>query len=233
MKRIGVVAALGAEARALRGAHRVRVGATELRDGVNLIVSGIGQAAAERAARALVSAGAGALISWGVAGGLDPDLPAGAVLLPVEIIAEDGRRFASTPAWRERQHAALAPHLRITAGALLSCAAAIEGIGAKAGAHRASGAAAVDMESAAIAGVAAARHLPFLCIRVVVDAAGDALPRAVLDASRAGGLRPWRLVAGILRSPREMSGLIRLARRFQNARRALDTIARKGLESPP
>ncbi|HVC01688.1 MAG TPA: hypothetical protein VND80_05730 [Steroidobacteraceae bacterium] len=233
MKALGIVAALGAEARALRGARRVRAGVAALADGANVIVGGIGPAAAERAARVLADAGATALVSWGVAGGLDADLCAGAILLPVEILAEDGRRFATTPAWRERQHAALAAHHRIASGALLSRATAIGGAAAKATARRMSGAVAVDMESAAIAGVAAARRLPFLAVRVVVDAADDELPRAIVDASRGGRLRAWRLAAGILRSPRDLHGLLRLARRFGIACRTLADIAHTGLAPPP
>lgn len=233
MKALGIVAALGAEARALRGAQRVRAGVVALADGPNVIVGGIGPEAAERAACVLADAGAAALVSWGVAGGLDADLRPGAIVLPIEIHAEDGRRFAATPAWRERQHALLAAHHRIVSGALLSRATAIEGAAAKAAARRMSGAVAVDMESAAIAGVAAARRLPFLAVRVIVDAADEELPRAIVDASRGGRLHAWRLVAGILRSPRELHGLLRLARRFGVARRALADIAHTGLVPPP
>ena len=42
-------------------------------------------------ARSLIEAGATALASWGMAGGLDPALSAGAILLPSEVLGPDGR----------------------------------------------------------------------------------------------------------------------------------------------
>ncbi|MGH8201914.1 MAG: purine and other phosphorylase-like protein, family 1, partial [Steroidobacteraceae bacterium] len=81
MKPIGIVSALAAEARTLGPtAHGAEL--RRLTDGALLAVSGIGENAAAAAARRLVLAGAGALASFGMAGGLDPALICGAVLLP-------------------------------------------------------------------------------------------------------------------------------------------------------
>ena len=215
---VGIVAALGAEARTLGHAHDVRVR-----------VSGIGLEAASRAARSLADDGATALVSWGVAGGLDPVLRPGSIVLPTAVIGDDGSRFPITTAWRLSQLALLAPRRDIASGELLSRAAALEGAAAKAQAFRTTGAIAVDMESLAVAAVAAERGLPFLAVRVIVDAATDDLPRAVIAASSGGRLRLGRLAAGLLRSPSETAALWRLAGRFRAARGSLALIARDGL----
>ena len=92
----GVVAALEFEARSLGRASR-RAGLCALGDGSLLRVSGVGGDNAARAARELVAAGAGALLSWGVAGARDPALTCGAVLLPAEILCP-GTGAAADPA---------------------------------------------------------------------------------------------------------------------------------------
>ena len=75
---LGVVAALVAEARTLGPAVRRRDGLLSLGNGALLAVSGMGADLAAPAARRLVEAGVSALLSFGLAGGLDPhSVPAG------------------------------------------------------------------------------------------------------------------------------------------------------------
>ncbi len=225
MSTAGVVAALAAEARALGPA--ARGGARAVLDGGMLVtVSGIGCAAAGLAARDLIEAGARALVSWGMAGALDPKLAAGTVCLPEEVIASDGTRFATARQWREPLAALVAADTPVAGGKLLTSDQAIATVAAKDAAYRATGAAAVDMESAAVAQAAAAHGLPFIAVRVIVDTAGDAIPRAVAAASRAGRVQNWRLILGLLISPADIAPLIRLARRYRVAIRSLEAVAR-------
>ncbi len=223
----GVVAALAAEARALspsmrRGGSKTFGEFSLLHDGTLLAVSGIGCPAAEAAARALVAAQVSALMTFGLAGALDPALAAGSVVLPGELISRDGARFVTCKAWRERVAASLG--FAVNTGTLLTSARAIETPAEKAAAFRDTGAAAVDMESAAVAEVAAAHGLPFIAVRVIVDTAGDALPPAVVAASRAGRVEIGRLIAGLVAAPREIAALIRLARRYRTAIRSLRVV---------
>ncbi len=81
------------------------------------------------------------------------------------------------------------------------------------------------MESAGVAQVAAARHLPFIAVRVIVDTAVDALPRAVVAAGRGGQVSIPRLIAGLAAAPRDFPALIRLARRYRAATRSLAAVA--------
>jgi adenosylhomocysteine nucleosidase len=226
---LGVVAALAAEARAL-GPAAGRIGdVCRLRDGSLLAVSGMGTAAAEAAAAKLIEAGASALMSFGLAGGLDPALPAGSMVFPSEVISRDGRGSPISMDWRDRLSAAVHGLGPVCTGRLLTSARALDSVADKAAAFRDTGAVAVDMESLAIAQVAAAHHLPFVAVRVIVDTAADALPHAVVTASADGEVRILRLLGAIALAPGELGALIRLAGRYRTATRRLADVARAAL----
>ena len=88
---VGIVCALASEARHLRPT-----------DSTLVITTGMGSSAASAGARSLIDAGARALASWGMAGGLDPSVQAGEILLPTEVITADGRVHRCEKGWRER-----------------------------------------------------------------------------------------------------------------------------------
>jgi len=226
---LGVVAALSVEARTWGEARRRPDGLSALADGTLVALSGIGPAAAAAAAQALVDAGASSLISFGLAGGLDPHLRAGSIVLPSAVISPDGARFPTSAEWRARLVAVLAGARAaegpLIAGALLSNSQAIDTLEAKAAAFMATGAVAVDMESLAVAQVAAGHSLPFIAVRVIVDTAADVLPRAVLAASAGGHVRIGRLLGELALAPVECLAMIRLARRYRAATRAMASVA--------
>jgi adenosylhomocysteine nucleosidase len=222
---VGVVAALESEARTLGVAVRRRDGLSSLGDGALLAVSGMGGARAAIAARSLIEAGALALMSFGLAGGLDPTLSAGTVVLPSEVISRGGARFSTSTDWREQLSAAIAKQRPVAAGTLLSSAAAIGTVADKAAAFRETGAVAVDLESLAVAEVSAAHNLPFIAVRVIVDTAADVLPRAVMAASRGGQVNFRRLIGGLAVAPLDVIALIRLARAYRAATRSLAAVA--------
>jgi adenosylhomocysteine nucleosidase len=195
-----------------------------LGEGSLLALSGIGLAAATAAAQALVDSGVSALMTFGMAGGLDPALRAGSVVIPCELLSADGARFPACRSWRERVAAAVSPLCAVTEGNLLTSTHPIDTPAEKNAALRDTGAAAVDMESAAVAEIAARHNLPFIAVRVIVDTAADRLPRAVVAASRAGRVRLGRLIVGLILAPREIGALIRLARRYRVAMRSLRAI---------
>jgi nucleoside phosphorylase len=225
---VGIVAALDAEARTLGPIPRTGRTPHALPDGTLVCVSGIGAAAAERAARALAAAGAAGLVSWGVAGGLDPALPPGTLLLPREVLGAAAGAAATTAPWRERLARALGREC-VTA-ALLSSAQILSSIEAKARAFRDTGAAGVDMESFAVASVARAHGLPFIVVRAILDTAADPIPEALLRAAaRGASASVARLLPELLLAPRDWWALVRLARRLHRAQGALRAVARVGV----
>ena len=234
MNGLGIVAALAAEARPLGTGSKGIDGAVTLGDGTLLVLSGVGISAAAAGARRLAAAGARALISWGVAGALDPELTAGTLVLPREIISPDNVSFATATDWREHVRSAIEAHYAVCTGSLLTCRAPLGSVAAKARAFRETAAVAVDMESSAVAEVAAAQRIPFLAVRAIVDGAADEIPRAALMAAAAGTatLRIGRLLAALARAPGELPALIRLAGSYGSARRTLSAVARSGALPP-
>jgi len=189
----------------------------------------MGAEAAARGARALIDAGATAIASWGMAGGLDPALCAGAIFLPAEVIGFHAASVVTALGWRERLTAAVGAHQPVACGKLLTSPRAIGTIADKAELFRNTGAAAVDMESLAVAEVARGHQLPFIAVRVIVDSAGDVLPPAVTAAADSEGhLHIWRLMGALALAPADLPPLIRLARRYRAANRSLAAIARLG-----
>ena len=231
MKRVGIVCALAVEARHLCPVPPPPGAIATLPDGSLLTISGMGGAAATRGAHALLGAGATALASWGMAGGLDPSLGAGAIILPDEIMAPGGATVATTLRWRDQLCLTLTALQPVVLGRLLSSATVIASVAEKSALFAATGAVAVDMESAAVAGAAHAQQLPFIAVRVIVDGATDALPGSVGAASGADGrLRPWRLAAALARTPADLMLLPGLARRYRTASRRLAAVAGVSLQ---
>jgi adenosylhomocysteine nucleosidase len=229
---VGIVCALQSEARHLGPATRRADSLSTLADGTLLTISGMGSEAATWAARSLADAGATALVSWGMAGGLDPSLAAGTLILPTEIIALNGSAIPTSRPWRERLSAAVSPHRPAVPGKLVTSTRAVGSVADKAALFRQTGAAAVDMESLAIAEVALSRHLPFLAVRVIVDSARDVLPKVVAAAAdSAGHLHLWRLLGALTVTPSDLVPLIRLARCYRAAGQSLAAVA-GALRSP-
>jgi adenosylhomocysteine nucleosidase len=225
----GIVCALAAEARALRPTTRPGTPYAALADGSLLIVSGMGGAAAAAGARALIEAGAAALASFGLAGGLDASLRPGAICLPSEVVGLDGKALVTSARWRARVESALAARYPVASGKLLSTDRAIASIEEKAALHRSTAAVAVDMESLAVAQVASAHGLPFIAIRVIVDSAVDNLPRAVAAAAdQSGQFNIWRLLGALARTPADLAPLMRLGNRYRAASRSLSAVAAAG-----
>jgi adenosylhomocysteine nucleosidase len=233
LNELGIVAALVAESRPLGAPSPRGAEPATLADGTHLIVTGIGSAAAAIGARRLLASGARALVSWGLAGALDPALAAGTVVLPREVISPEGRLLLTTADWRERVSKGIAASHVVSCGRLLTCREPLASTAAKALAFRQTGAVAADMESSAVAEVAWAERVPFLVVRAIVDTAQDAVPEVALSATGVGQdrLRIVRLLATLARTPGELPALIRLARRYRSASRALSAVARSGVLS--
>lgn len=215
------------DARARSGAQGGDGALYRLPDAV-LAVSGMGWEAGGAAARRLVQAGATALASVGTAGALVPGLESGTIMLPEEVVALEAETLPTDARWWEAL-AGVLPRGQVYAGRLLSARRPIGLRLEKAIARRETACLAVDMESAAIAAVAAEAGLPFIALRVIVDVATEDLPRAVLAASTGESVSIARVLAGLARAPWEIGALLKLARRFRRACAVLTGIGEPGL----
>jgi adenosylhomocysteine nucleosidase len=162
----------------------------------------------------LVDEGVGALVSLGVAGGLDPALRPGTLLVADAVIA-GAERHATHPQLSRRIGGATG-HTVLGMDTIVSTAAEKRRL------HAATGAAAVDLESGVVARLAAQHGLPFAVLRVVCDPAERSLPLAALAALDAqGAIGIWRVLAAIGARPGQLPALLALAADAAVARRAL------------
>jgi adenosylhomocysteine nucleosidase len=231
---IGLVAALPVETRGLAG--RLEPGASAPLAGTGRMrLCGIGGRNARSAAIALADSGVTALLSWGSAGGLDPGLQAGDLILPEVVLSADGRRFPVATDWRAQVHGLVSGQLETYAGVLAQSLNPVTTAQQKRDLFNRTGALAVDMESAAVAEVAALRGLPFVAIRAVLDPASRALPRSALVAvDAAGRLRVRELLRELLRRPVDLAGIAQLLWDLRAASATLTAAARlAGLHRSP
>jgi nucleoside phosphorylase len=238
---LGVVAPLLAEARCLVPQPRP---AGMHRSGRCLVaVSGVGPEAAGAAAESLAAAGCRLLVSFGTAGALDASLDSGDLLLtsvcvqagePAARVAESTKdasqkdRSAPVEALVSALVAATAacgePRVLCQAP-ILSVPRVVADPATRAALAVGSGASAIDMESAAIAEVAARRGLGFLAIRAIVDTVSGPLPQGLEGLVDRWGRPRLRLALALLARPWLLSSLLPLARRMAHARRTLTACA--------
>lgn len=198
---LGVVVGMAAEAR------------IAARLGAPVAISGGTAAGAQRAVDHLLP-GTSALLSFGLAGGLAPDLPAGTLIVP-EAVLTDAGRFATDPALVACLGGTTA-HLLY--GAEHPAARRAE----KRALHDRTGCSAVDLESAAVAETASRQCIPFAVLRAVCDPAERDVPPAALIALTARGtIDIPRLAQSLLHDPAQIPALIALARDAARAQRAL------------
>jgi len=184
---------------------------------VAVAVSGADPDRAEAAARRLVGDGAAHLISWGIAGGLAGDLPAGQVIRPGAVILPDGTRVelsrgstadvAILGVDRVVADPAEKRHLRETTGAI-----------------------ALDMESHRMARVSLETGAGLTIVRAVSDPYDRALPAlAAVALGPDGRPRLGRVLAGLLRRPHDLPALIRAG---SDSRKALAALRRFAEATP-
>jgi adenosylhomocysteine nucleosidase len=195
---VGAVVGLKAEARIARRLGTVAIGGG---------TSEGAKAAAER----LVSLGAQALISFGLAGALDPALRPGALVIPRSVLA-GGENYAT-------EARLVAP---ATVDLLLAGERVLSTAGDKRAAWKQTGAGAVDLESGAVAETARRHGLPFAVLRAVCDPAERTLPPvALLALDRGGGIAFVRILGSLLSDPTQLPTLLRLASDARAATRTL------------
>ena len=152
------------------------------------------------------------LISGGFAGGADPSLGVGDLLLAENF---------SDPQLLARAQALLVSRV----GRLVTTACVIESESDRAQLARENGAAAVDMETEWIALACAARKIPMLSLRAISDTAAapfPAPPGVLFDLERQK-TDAFKLATHLLRHPSRVVRLMRFARQIAAARATLGT----------
>lgn len=219
-RKIGVVTGLASEAAVLAG----------ILDGealpVQVVCAGASTERAAALSRDLVAQGCNALMSFGIAGAVSPDLDSGDLIIPDDVLIDDvdadGNIRDICPCdrqWLEGLQAALAEaQLPFCGGMLMGSRKLWRDAKDKEAIHEITEAVAIDMESGAVAAVADDAGLPFLAVRAVADRAQDSLPALVENAVKPDG-RPavGCAIAHLARHPSEIPATLRLARQSELA----------------
>ena len=163
------------------------------------------------------------VISFGVAGGLDPSLKSGDVVVADEVMAGENRWLAGF-ALNDDLIGKLTVGLgrRVVRGGLAGVEDVVVGQASKAALRNETGAAAVDMESHIAAAYAAEAGLPFAALRVISDPASRALPALARNAIKPNGDIDLRMILrGVARNPRTLRALVSTGIDFNRALRSL------------
>lgn len=163
-------------------------------------------------------AGCRSIISFGVAGGLAPDLRPGDWIVASEVLDAHTTR-PTHPVW-SRNLLETIPEVRY--GRVIGVPTPLADPQAKRELHARTGAIAVDMESHIVAQFAAAHGMSFAVARVIVDPAHRRVPDAALLALRpGGGTNLAAIVREVLAKPAQVFPLLRIAGDAYAARSAL------------
>ncbi|MCC6891082.1 MAG: phosphorylase [Hyphomicrobiales bacterium] len=195
-----VVTGLAAEARLAAG------------PGVTTVMAGGDPARLRALLQARAQPDCRAVISVGIAGGLEPSLVPGDVIVATGVAAPD-RRHDATLAVAHRLAARLSRHpKRVVMADLAGVDSAVLSPDAKQALRRATGALAVDMESHVAADFAAHHRLPFAAVRVVCDPAHRALPELIATAVRPdGAVNLCGVIRSLWQRPMQLVAVPRLA----------------------
>jgi adenosylhomocysteine nucleosidase len=199
---------------------------------VTLIKTGVGiRRARDTAVRALDALHEINLVAiTGVAGALHHELAVGNVVLADRLITRQEQSFhpnqileVPRQPFQTFANALDAGGIRYSVGGMLTSRRAIATIADKRLAAAQSGAVAVDMESAVIADEAQRRGMPFVCLRTILDAAGDELMGAAL-ADENGRVRPLAAAKAMVTNPAMLIGTARLVRNLRRSTRVLAAV---------
>ena len=206
----GAVTGLAAEAEIARDAGLVAAAGAGTPEGT------------ERAIRRLIEQGVPGLVSFGIAGGLAPNLGNGTLIAPAAVRGLGGEAHWVDVEWHARlTRAAHAAGLPLVVGGILGAEAIAASAAEKARLREATHAIAVDLESHRVARAAERARLPFLVFRVIADTANRELPPAALVPLTKSGHPSVRVLGSIAARPGQIPELLRLARETRSALEAL------------
>jgi adenosylhomocysteine nucleosidase len=162
------------------------------------------------------------VISFGVAGGLDPELKSGDVVVATEVLAGDTRWLAGLALNEELIASVALGRRRVVRGGLAGVEQLVAAQAGKAALRSETGAAAVDMESHIAADYAAKAGLPFAALRVIADPASRALPELAKTAIKPNGdIDLRKVLRGVARNPLTLRALVSTGIDFNRALRSL------------
>lgn len=190
-------------------------------DGIRVVVaeSGIGYARARKAAQAMVDAHKPKwILSSGFSGALLPTMKIGQVVMANEIVDQHGQHTSINLTLPSDEANGL------FVGRLLTADEMVRTVGQKQQLHEKHEAIAVDMESLAVAQVAAETKTGFMAVRVISDDMSADLPPEVLSIfGDTGAVRVGAALTSIFKRPESVKDMLHLRTNAQAAAKSLAT----------
>ena len=203
--RVGVVVGLEAEARLARQFAKDVIAAPG--------------AYAAQAADTLVTRGCDLLLSFGIAGALVDYLKPGDLVVATEVVTAH-TRFGTAQSLQVN-----VPHHK---GTVFGADGPIASVADKKRLAAATQCIAVDMESGHVALIANRRGRRCAVLRAIADPASREIPQAALLGMDAqGNTRPWAVLGALLRDPRQLGGVLRVATDARAAMERLSNLAER------
>ncbi len=201
---VAIVCGLKSEAAAIRvSLASAGIDAAAARIGV----SGANAARAEEITDGFLAAGASAVISAGLCGGLDPALKSGDLVIGERVVSASGDVVLS-----DRRLLAAAP-ASARQVAIFGSDEIVDSAATKAALYGRYASQTVDMESHGAARAAARSGAPFIAVRAVADSAARALPKAALKAVTAsGGVNVLSVLIECVKAPQQFEEIAMLGR---------------------
>jgi len=196
---------------------------------LSVAMSGAEKSGALKAAQTLIDGGIDALMSFGVAGGLQDDVAVGDVVFADKIYHKDGV-WMCHKAWSHALWARYASVPFARRGSVFGSDILVPEIAEKRALGERTGALVVDMESHIGACLAHRHGIPFMAVRAVVDRVDKAIPPVLYHViAPDGSYDVGGVMKALLRRPWQVGSLISLAYHMERAESALVRVIQRGL----
>ena len=198
--------------------------------GASVVCAAAQPAKARVMARELIKNGAKRLMSFGIAGGLEPGLPLGSLIIADRVQSASGT-WVCDALWATSTRLEL-PYA--FGGGVWGSETLVSSVAEKHALYAQSQCRIADMESQCVAEVAAEAGVPMLVVRAVCDHAGMDVPPMVMEAvSEDGSIDVARALWSLVRQPKQIPALVQVGQGTNAAltqlRKALPFL---GLTSP-
>lgn len=186
--------------------------------GVKAVAGGGNAARLEALAKQAIKDGAGALISYGIAAGLEPNMTPGMCAVAGEVVHE-GKSYATNADWSVAIKQAVGVAELVT---IAGVDHVLQSQAEKSALHAKCGAVAADMESHIVARLAAEHGLPFAVLRAIADPVSRAIPAAALAGMGTDGhVKIGAVLLSLAGNPAQLPALLHLAADTRAAFRTL------------
>lgn len=223
MKKIGIIVSSPFEAEAF--GKKPSCKPTEISPGVFINSCGPGQKGVHDAILHLTYEDVDGLISWGFAGGLDPSLETGTLVIPHQVIHPFGQTLSCDETWHQFLKESIQGQMSFSEKPIVHSEAVLKTPAQKQLVALRTHGAAVDQESFWIAYWANQLKIPMIAIRVILDDAQTQLPENIEQIQLDNGHVNPKALFKALMTPSFWPHFMKLKSQYQVCQNTLKTLS--------